>query len=66
MILNSAKMLRGKTRIRQHEGGATAIEYALIASLIAVVIVVGAQRLGENISGKFNEIASTVDEAGDP
>ena len=51
-------------RFRKNESGATAIEYALIAGLIAVVIIGGAQLLGTSISQKFSDIADTVEEAG--
>ena len=42
------------------ESGVTAIEYALIASLIAVFIIVAVQLVGTNISNVFNEIATTL------
>ncbi|MGN6449725.1 MAG: Flp family type IVb pilin [Brucella intermedia] len=51
-------------RFRKNESGATAIEYALIAGLIAVVIIVGAQTLGGAINDKFDDIASKVENAG--
>ncbi|MBB4092819.1 Flp family type IVb pilin [Ochrobactrum pecoris] len=51
-------------RFRKDESGATAIEYALIAGLVAVVIITGATTLGTKISEKFDSIATTVEEAG--
>ena len=39
------------------EEGVTAIEYGLIASLIAVVIIAALILLGGNLSGIFNTIA---------
>ncbi|KAB2658779.1 Flp family type IVb pilin [Brucella tritici] len=51
-------------RFRKDESGATAIEYALIAGLIAVVIITGATTLGSKISAKFTSIATTVENAG--
>jgi pilus assembly protein Flp/PilA len=42
------------------EEGATAIEYALIAGLIAAAIVVGAGLVGTNLNAFFNKIASLV------
>jgi pilus assembly protein Flp/PilA len=42
------------------ENGATAIEYGLIAALIALVIIAGAQLAGENLLAKFNLIASKL------
>lgn len=45
------------------EEGATAIEYALIAGLIAVVIIVALGALGDSISEMFNTIADEVEGA---
>jgi pilus assembly protein Flp/PilA len=42
------------------ESGVTAIEYALIASLIAVFIIVAVQAVGTSISGVFTEIGTTL------
>ncbi len=38
----------------------TAIEYALIAALIAVVIIAAVSSLGKNISSTFNKVASEL------
>ena len=48
------------TRFVQDESGATAIEYGLIAALIAVVIITAVTAIGTNLSGKFNNIANSV------
>lgn len=53
-------------RFVKNESGATAIEYGLIAALIALAIMVGAGKLGDTIDQKFNDIADTLDTAGDP
>ena len=42
------------------ESGATAIEYGLIAGLIAVVIITAVTTVGTNLSGKFNTIATAL------
>ncbi len=42
------------------EEGVTAIEYGLIAALIAVAIIAGAQLLGTNLNALFNRIAALV------
>ena len=42
------------------EDGATAIEYGLIAGLIAVVIIAAVTALGGNIKAVFCEIAAKV------
>jgi pilus assembly protein Flp/PilA len=38
----------------------TAIEYALIAALIAVVIIGAVSQLGTNLTGTFNKVASEL------
>ncbi|WP_409432515.1 Flp family type IVb pilin [Litorimonas sp. RW-G-Af-16] len=43
------------------ERGATAIEYALVASLIAVAIISGAALLGTALDTKFDSVATKVD-----
>lgn len=42
------------------ETGATAIEYALIASLIAIALVTILGNLGTRMSGVFSEISSAL------
>ena len=51
-------------RFVNDESGAAAIEYALIAGLIALAIVGGAATLGSAISTKFTSIGSAVSTAG--
>jgi len=41
--------------------GATAIEYGLIAGLIAVALIGGASALGGSINDKFSDVAVRVD-----
>ena len=50
-------------RFVQDESGATAIEYGLIAALIAVVIIAALTVLGQQVSGGFSTIASAVQSA---
>jgi pilus assembly protein Flp/PilA len=45
------------------ESGATAIEYGLIAALIAVAMIVGAGKVGTAINTKFTTIATKVGSA---
>ena len=40
--------------------GATAIEYGLIAALIAVVMAAGATNLGNAVKGKFNSVSGEL------
>jgi pilus assembly protein Flp/PilA len=47
-------------RFLKDESGATAIEYGLIAALIAVAIITGATTLGSNLNEKFDSIGSQV------
>ena len=47
-------------RFIDDEGGVTAIEYGLIAALIAVVIIAGATLLGTNLNDLFTRIAGFV------
>lgn len=42
------------------ESGATAIEYGLIAALIAVAIITAATALGSSLSATFNSVSSQV------
>ena len=42
------------------ESGATAIEYGLIAALIAVVIIAATQALGTNVAAKFTQVATAM------
>jgi len=42
------------------EDGATAIEYGLIAGLIAVAIMVAIGTLGENLTGVFESISKKL------
>jgi pilus assembly protein Flp/PilA len=47
-------------RFMKDESGATAIEYGLIAALIAVAIITGATTLGSTLNAKFDGIATSV------
>jgi pilus assembly protein Flp/PilA len=42
------------------ESGATAIEYALIASLIAVAIITAVSTLGTKVSTVFTEVGNSL------
>ncbi len=48
------------SRFSRDESGATAIEYGLIAGLIAVVIIATITTVGSNLSAKFNAIANNL------
>lgn len=52
-----------KTQLQQFwndEDGATAIEYGLIAGLIAVAIIGVLTALGENLDGMFTKISNAI------
>lgn len=48
----------------QEEDGVTAIEYGLIAALIAVAIIGGARAVGTNLDGLFDRIATCLSATG--
>lgn len=47
-------------RFTKDQSGVTAIEYGLIASLIAVVIITAVTLVGTNLTTKFGEVASAL------
>jgi pilus assembly protein Flp/PilA len=47
-------------RLVRDEAGATAIEYGLIAALIAVAIIAAATSVGTSLSGTFNTVATSL------
>lgn len=50
-------------RFVKDESGATAIEYGLIAALIALAIIAGAGTIGNELGAKFNSIGGTLKNA---
>jgi pilus assembly protein Flp/PilA len=50
-------------RFVKDESGATAIEYGLIAALIAVGIITAAKLLGSQTSATFNTVAAAMQSA---
>lgn len=52
------------SRFVRDESGATAIEYGLIAALIALAIITGAGALGNSINAKFTKIGNTINSSG--
>ena len=47
-------------RFVRDESGATAIEYGLIAALIAVVIITALTSIGTNLTTKLNAVAAAL------
>ena len=52
------------TRFIKDESGATAIEYGLIAALIAVALITALTSLSGNISGTFGKVGTALSGAG--
>ena len=48
------------TKLLQNDDGATAIEYGLIAALIAVAVVTVLGTVGTNVSATFNTVAGKL------
>jgi len=53
-------MIRMMKQFWKDEEGVTAIEYGLIAALIALVIIVGVQAAGTNLAALFQEVADQL------
>ncbi len=54
------------TSLKSDRRGVTAIEYALIAGLVAVVLITGATSLGTKLSTAFTGIGTSVATATTP
>lgn len=50
-------------RFIKDESGATAIEYGLIAALISVALIAGAQSLGTQLGTTFNTLKTKLNTA---
>lgn len=47
-------------RLWKHDDGATAIEYGLIAALIAVIIIAAITLVGTDLSNMFNQVSNSI------
>lgn len=54
------KLYSGIQHFIRDEEGVTAIEYALIAALIAVVIIVAVTTVGQDVNNTFQAIANAL------
>ena len=54
------RKLRLFSRVVKDESGVTAIEYGLIASLIAVVIIAVVGSVGQNLSSTFQTVSNSL------
>lgn len=48
-------------KLFKNEEGATAIEYGLIAALIAVAAITAMTTLGENLENTFNDVSTAME-----
>lgn len=53
-------MINSVKNVLADESAATAIEYALIASLIAMAIILSITLLGTQLQNSFNEVSSNL------
>ena len=51
-------------KLIRDEAGATAIEYGLIAALIAVALITALSNLGSSLSSTFTTVGNKLDTAG--
>ncbi len=50
------------TKLFKDESGATAIEYGLIAALIAIAAIVAMRALGTELDATFNQVTNALQE----
>lgn len=60
MLLGLATWLQNRLSEVRNENGATAIEYGLLAALIAAVIIVFVALLGDELSAVFEDIYEAI------
>ena len=60
VTLVKGMIMRKLIAIMKDESGATAIEYGLIAALIAVVIITGVTAVGTSLSTTFNTLSGKL------
>jgi pilus assembly protein Flp/PilA len=53
-------MIMSIKRLAADEAGTTAVEYALIASLIAIMMILSVTKLGTQLQTHFNEVSSNL------
>jgi pilus assembly protein Flp/PilA len=60
MTANEETIMKFINKLLRDEAGATAIEYGLIAALIAVAAISAMQGLGDQLESTFNTTSSTM------
>jgi len=53
-------MLKTLKRLLKKDEGVTAIEYGLIAALIAIVIIVAVTAVGDSLQATFEDVAAAL------
>jgi pilus assembly protein Flp/PilA len=54
--------MKNVMKFLKNKSGATAIEYGLIAALIAVAVIGGVSALGQNANNTFKTVAGCMEE----
>ena len=54
-------MLKFINTLKRNDDGATAIEYGLIAALVAIALITSLNVLGTSLDGMFTGVATTLD-----
>jgi pilus assembly protein Flp/PilA len=49
-----------RDRLQREDRGATAVEYGLLVSLIAIAIIVAVTLVGTNLTTLFNDVATKI------
>ena len=49
-------------RLMRDDGGATAVEYGLIAALMSIAAIVGMKSLGVSVTGFFTMVVKVIDD----
>ena len=55
-------MFKLLSKMRTNEDGATAIEYGLIAALVAIALIAALTTLGDSLTGVFTSVSEDLDE----
>ena len=56
----TSRIMRFSKCLWKREDGATAIEYGLIAALIAVIIITAVALVGTDLSNMFNSVSNNL------
>ena len=60
MLITLLREMARRRLLRTDDEGATAVEYALLVGLIAVIIISSVTLLGGNIDAMFDDIAQQI------